>query len=272
MPGFCTLQEFIAAPRAADSLRLLSFNMQVGIQTSAYHQYILNSWQHVLPTRRRALAISAIARMVAHFDIVALQEADGGSFRSSRCNQVKQLAEDAGFPYWYQQINRNLGGIARHSNGLLSHFPAARINQYPLPGMLPGRGLMVMQLGDDDDGLTIVVTHLALGRKAQFNQLDYLCDLVTGKRNLIIMGDLNQEAGVLLHQSPLKNLSLQAPRIMPTYPSWQPKRGLDHIFLSENIKLLRAAAINQPFSDHLPVTAEISWPQLSSATTSSAAL
>ena len=262
MPGFCTLQEFVAAPRAAHSLRLLSFNMQVGIQTSAYHQYLLKSWQHVLPNKRRQQSLTDIAAMLRGFDIVALQEADGGSFRSGQCNQVEHLADAAGFPYWYQQINRNLGGIARHSNGLLSRFPAARITNYPLPGLLPGRGLMVMQLGDMSSGLTIAVTHLALSRKAQFSQLDYLCNLVSDRPNLIIMGDLNQEASVLLQQSPLQQLNLHAPRVLPTYPSWQPKRGLDHIFLSNSIRLLRTAVINQPHSDHLSIAAEIEWPHI----------
>tara|TARA_B100001109_G_scaffold60988_1_gene49669 strand:+ start:76582 stop:77370 length:789 start_codon:yes stop_codon:yes gene_type:complete len=260
MPGFCSLQDFIAAPRAANALRLLSFNMQVGIQTSAYHHYLLHSWQHILPSRQRQLALSRIADLVAHFDIVALQEADGGSFRSSGTNQIKHIAGLAEFPYWYHQVNRNLGGIARHSNGLLSRYPAARIRQYPLPGRLPGRGLMVMQLGDEDTGLTVVVTHLALGQKTQLSQLDFLCDLVAGSRHLVIMGDLNQDADVLLQHSPLKKLSLHAPRLMPTYPSWQPKRGIDHIFLSDNIRVLRSAALDHPHSDHLPIAAEIEWP------------
>src|SRR5690625_5777175 len=34
-------------------LRLLTFNMQVGIQTSAYHHYLTRSWQHLLPHPQR---------------------------------------------------------------------------------------------------------------------------------------------------------------------------------------------------------------------------
>ncbi|MDX1464752.1 MAG: EEP domain-containing protein, partial [Halomonas sp.] len=30
-------------------LKLLTFNLQVGIQTSAYHHYLTRSWQHLLP-------------------------------------------------------------------------------------------------------------------------------------------------------------------------------------------------------------------------------
>ncbi len=260
MPGFCTLQEFIAAPRAANALRLLSFNMQVGIQTSAYHHYLLRSWQHLLPSVNRDLALSRIAGLVEPFDIVALQEADAGSFRSRYHNQVERIADEAGFPYWYQQVNRNIGGLARHSNGLLTRMQAVDIQSHPLPGLLPGRGLMVLRFGNGDNQLVVAITHLALGRKTQFSQLDFLCDLVADARHLVIMGDLNQESEVLLHDSPLKSLSLHAPKLMPTYPSWQPKRGLDHILLSDNLELLRTAAINHPHSDHLPVAAEIRLP------------
>lgn len=260
MPGFCSLQEFTAAPRAADTLRLLSFNIQVGIQTGAYHHYLSRSWQHLLPSEERDYSLSRIAELVSHFDVVALQEADGGSFRSGHRNQVEQLAGLAGFPYWYQQINRNLGSIAQHSNGLLSRLAAASSEQHALPGLLPGRGLMVLRFGTGDDQLVVAITHLALGRKTQFSQLDFLCDLVGNARHLVIMGDLNQESEVLLRQSPLKRLQLHAPRFLPTYPSWQPRRGLDHILLSDGIEVLRSAVIDHPHSDHLPIAAEIRWP------------
>lgn len=118
---------------------------------------------------------------------------------------------------------------------------------------------MILRFGEGPEQLVVAVTHLALGRKTQFNQLGYLCDQVEGARNLIIMGDLNQEAEVLLRHSPLRHLGLHAPQPMPTYPSWQPRRGLDHIFLSQNLELVRSAVINHPHSDHLPIAAEIRW-------------
>ena len=35
-----------------------------------------------------------------------------GSWRSRQQNQVARLAAEAGFPHWYQQVNRNLGQFA----------------------------------------------------------------------------------------------------------------------------------------------------------------
>ncbi|AHK14633.1 endonuclease/exonuclease/phosphatase family protein [Thalassolituus oleivorans] len=256
-----TLREFVAAPKAAGSLRLLTFNMQVGIQTRAYHHYLLRSWQHLLPFKARHLALDAIADLVSHFDIVALQEADGGSWRSAKENQVEYIAQQANFPHWYHQVNRNLGQLAQHANGLLSRMAAKHVEKHTLPGVLPGRGVMVFRFGSGDHELVIAVTHLALDRRTQQNQIAYLVDAVSDAKHLVIMGDLNQEAEWLLQHSALQTLSLHpiAPHLS-TYPSWRPNRAIDHILISNNLELGRIAVIDHPLSDHLPVAAEITFP------------
>src|SRR5690606_3338184 len=134
MSDFCTLQEFTAAPRAANTLRLLSFNIQVGIQTAAYHHYLLRSWQHLLPSRNRDAALQHIAKSFSHFSRVSLQDADAGSSRSRRQNQVARVATEAGFPHWSQQANRNLGQFAQHSFGVLTRLPAVHMQQFQLTG------------------------------------------------------------------------------------------------------------------------------------------
>jgi len=261
MKSLSSLQEFVAAPRAANSIRLLSFNMQVGIQTGAFHHYLSRSWQHLLPSKQRLQAIQQIARLSSHFDIVALQEVDGSSWRSQHLNQAQQIAELAGFPHYYQQINRNLGKLAQHSNGVLSRLPAQRIERHALPGLLPGRGMMLLKYGEGEQAIMVAATHLALGKKTQFSQLDYLIEAVGDHQHLIIMGDLNQEAEVLLQHSPLRRLNLHPVEAEQcTFPSWRPQRGLDHILVSDSLELQRIAVIDHPQSDHLPVAAEIRLP------------
>ena len=81
-------------------LRLLSFNIQVGIHTQSYKHYLTRSWQHLLPSGKRSGHLDRIASVISDFDVVALQETDGGSLRSGFVNQVQYLAERAEFPDW----------------------------------------------------------------------------------------------------------------------------------------------------------------------------
>src|SRR3990167_5331169 len=115
-------------------LRLLSFNIQVGINTQRYHHYLTRSWQHLLPHNGRAGNLQRIGDLLADYDLVALQEVDGGSLRSGYVNQVEHLAHLGAFPYWYQQLNRNLGRLAQHSNGVLSRLRPSLLEDHPLPG------------------------------------------------------------------------------------------------------------------------------------------
>jgi endonuclease/exonuclease/phosphatase family metal-dependent hydrolase len=240
-------------------LRLLSFNIQVGISTARYHHYLTRSWQHLLPHGGRALNLQRIGALLDGYDLVALQEADGGSLRSGFVNQVEHLARLGNFPYWYQQLNRNLGRFAQHSNGLLSRLNPQRLEDHPLPGP-PGRGAILMRFGEGADALVVVMVHLSLGAKTRTRQLAYIRELVDGYRHRILMGDMNTAAADLLEHSPLRDLGLLAPQIEATFPSWRPVRCLDHILLSPSLTLERVQVLSQAISDHLPVAVEIRLP------------
>ena len=239
--------------------RLLSFNIQVGNSTQGYRHYLTRSWQHVLPHKGRAGNLERIGDLLGDFDLVALQEADGGSHRSGYINQVKYLAQQGEFPYWYQQLNRNLGRLAQHSNGVLSRLRPAAIEDHPLPGPA-GRGAILVRFGDGPDALVVVVMHLALGTKTRTRQLAYIRELIGGYQHQVLMGDMNTHANDLLHTSPLRDLGLLAPQMEATFPSWRPQRCLDHILLSPSLTLERVQVLDQPISDHLPVAVDIRLP------------
>ncbi|MBV7560960.1 endonuclease/exonuclease/phosphatase family protein [Pseudomonas sp. sia0905] len=240
-------------------LRLLSFNIQVGISTERYHHYLTRGWQHLLPHQGRAGNLQRIGELLGDYDIVALQEADGGSVRSGFINQVEHLARMGAFPYWYQQLNRNLGRFAQHSNGLLSRLRPTLLEDHPLPGPA-GRGAILLRIGEGDDAIAVVMMHLALGARTRTRQLAYIRELIGGYRHQILMGDMNTHAVDLLEHSPLRDLGLLAPQVEATFPSWRPQRCLDHILLSPGLQLERFQVLAQPISDHLPVAVEIRLP------------
>lgn len=242
-------------------IKLLSFNIQVGISTETYRHYVTRSWQHILPSSSRAKNLDVIAGLLKQYDIVALQECDGGSMRSGYVNQVEYLAEKSGHPFWYQQLNRNLGKLGQHSNGLLSRIQPYHVSQHKLPGLLPGRGAIVAHFGYREDPLVLVMLHLALGFKAQYKQLEHICELIAPYEHVVVMGDMNNHAEHLLTKTPLRNSNLcSLPTAIPTFPSWRPERMLDHILVSPALQVRNAGVVCFPVSDHLPIAVEIAMP------------
>lgn len=241
-------------------VRLLSFNIQVGISTSAYRHYVTRSWKHLLPHQERFQNLEKIGFLLSDYDIVALQEADGGSLRSGNINQVQQLAQLGNFPYWYQQRNRNLGPFAQHSNGLLSRLQPQKLEDHPLPGPA-GRGAILAQIGEGPQAIAVVSMHLALGTRARNRQLGYIHEIVSDYQHVVLMGDMNTHADNLLSNSPLSSLNLRAAQSEATFPSWKPQRCLDHILISSELEIDNMCVLPIPISDHLPVAMDIILPK-----------
>lgn len=243
-------------------LRLLTYNIQVGIPTERYRHYLTRGWRHVLPHQERYLHLDRIAGLISEFDMVALQEVDAGSIRTGFTNQLEYLAQRAGFPFTCQQINRNLGKLAQNSNGLLSKFRPRDVIDHKLPGLIPGRGALAVRFGDSDHPLLLVVMHLSLSKRARMQQMSYIREVVQDFKHVIVMGDLNCQF-TRLHgaKSPLAQTHLRpAGPELHTFPSWHPQRSIDHILVSDSLQVKSLHVVNQTLSDHLPVATEIQLP------------
>jgi endonuclease/exonuclease/phosphatase family metal-dependent hydrolase len=248
-------------PLHAKQLRLLSYNIQVGIATGAYHQYLTGAWRHFIPHPGRLINLDRIAQLASEYDIVALQEVDMGSLRGQFVNQVGYLAEKAKFPFWHAQINRNLGRIAQYGNGLMSRFMPCEIDEHKLPGLIPGRGAMVVRYGQKEHALIIVVIHLALSRRARTLQFGYLSELIREYKHVIVMGDMNCRSASLMMADLVKETHLQEPlHGLNTFPSWRPIRNIDHILVSPSLQVNKAQVLKHTFSDHLPLAMDVAIP------------
>lgn len=240
-------------------LRLLSYNIQAGVDTQHFGQYVTRGWKHLLPHRERIDNLNRIARMVEGYDLVGLQEVDSGSLRSGFVDQTEYLAFRAGFPYWHKQVNRNLGKIAQYSNGLLSHLRPTRITEHRLPG-LPGRGAIFAHFGQDE--LVVCIMHLALGRRARLRQVAFVGEKLRDFRYRVVMGDLNCGSDSAEIDLLRARLDLQEPSCDgSTFPSWSPRVKLDHILASRNVGLENPRVVDYPLSDHLPIGIDILVPQ-----------
>ncbi|MDX1496416.1 MAG: endonuclease/exonuclease/phosphatase family protein [Salinisphaeraceae bacterium] len=242
-------------------LRLMTYNIQVGIRSRSYGEYLRNSWRHVLPGRKGTAHLEPIAGLLKTQDIVGIQEADAGSYRTRSVNLLHFLAQSAGFEDWHLHGHRRFGKVARHGMGLLSRYQIESSNAHALPGRVPGRAAVVYQLKARQDSLTIVLTHLALSRRDRSRQLSYIGETVEDAKHLILMGDLNCEPQEL-HQHPwLRSRGLHGPDSeLHSHPSWRPNRQIDHILASPELNIVEARAEPFCWSDHLPVLAEIQLP------------
>ena len=259
---FNQLKKVLAPSAAQQPLRLLSFNMQVGIGTRRYRDYVTRGWRHLLPSLQVQENLDRIAQMVMDFDIVALQEIDAGSRRSSYQNQIEWLARAAKFEYWHVQVNRDLGRIAQHGLGLLARYEPYEVTEHKLPGAIPGRGALIARFGDPENPLIVVVTHLALTKRTRSGQLAKICALTKPFKNVILMGDTNCSSQNLIDDDALAGGQLCVhPQLLPTFPSWRPRRGIDHILVSPGIEVQSANTVPVKLSDHLPLAMEVTLPR-----------
>jgi endonuclease/exonuclease/phosphatase family metal-dependent hydrolase len=246
---------------ASNCLRILSYNVQGGVDIGRYHHYVTRSWKQVLPHRDSIRNLDRIADILAHYDLVALQEVDAGSLRSGFVNQIEYLAHRAEFPYWYEQVNRSIGKFAQYSNGLLSRVRPACVTEHRLPG-LPGRGAILVEFGTGTDVLAVCSLHLALGRRARNRQLDYVGEMISGFEHVIVIGDFNCRPDARELRGLMRAQGLREPACdLHTFPSWRPARNIDHILVSSTLHVKRAKTLDYPLSDHLPICMEVELPK-----------
>jgi endonuclease/exonuclease/phosphatase family metal-dependent hydrolase len=242
---------------AGERLRLLSFNMHAGARTDALHDYVVRSWQHVLPDQDKRVHLREIAEVLRDFDVVALQEVDGGSTRSLFLHQAEHLAKLAGFSECIDQRNRLLGfkrfPILHSGNAVLSRVKAQHVELLALPDKLRGRGAIVVQFAQ----WTLVNVHLSLAPAAQMRQLQFMSDTLKRFNGaIVIVGDFNCSADHPGVRHLSDALGLHVAPAPPSFPAWNPKRAID-LMLFRGLDLFDVHALPMLASDHLPIAARI---------------
>ncbi len=242
-------------------LKFLSANIQAGTSTRRYSDYATRSWSHVLPTGNKRASLDTIAELAAGHDIVGLQESDPGSWRSGFTNQTHYLAERAGFDYWSHQANRRVGMVASSANALLSRMEPTEVREYPLPSPIPGRGILVARFGAAASGLTVAVAHLSLGAGTRKTQLAFIAELLENSPLTVLMGDFNCSHDQPEMQSLFERTRLQPPsEVVHTFPSWRPRRAIDHILISDDLACVGMQALPAANSDHLALSLDLEVP------------
>ena len=238
--------------------------MQAGASTKSFGHYLSGAWQHVLPNPGKRKTLATLGEALKRFDLVCLQEADGGSTRSGLMHQAYWLADYAGFKYVADQRNRRIGvrqiAIACSGNAILSRAPLHNIILHPLPG--GGRGLLQVDVHSEAMGrFRLYNLHLSLGSLARTKQLIFLRELLSAQDASlpsVICGDFNCEPGFHALQTLCEQLQLELADTPASFPAWQPKLRIDLMLHSPALRLKNIAALDNLGSDHLALHAELS--------------
>ena len=227
----------------------------------------------------------AAAVRVLDVDVLAMQEVDRNQPRSLGADLTAAAAEAMGATA-YRFVPALIGtpggswqsatdndpasspgyGIALLSRYRVSDWQVVRLPGSPLPAPIPSGGRIPVRLVRDEprvgvgarvhtpDGpVQVVTTHLTYLPAWNVYQLRRLQQAVaSGDDPLLLLGDLNMGPSVAGSSTGLRALASQ-----PTFPSYAPRRQLDHILARGLGAHGPAEAIPLPLSDHQALTVEV---------------
>lgn len=102
---------------------------------------------------------------------------------------------------------------------------------------------------------------MALGRRARLRQVGFVSDLIYDFRHVVVMGDMNCGCESTELRLLTESANLQEPVCdKSTFPSWRPMRKIDHILVSESLRVENARVVDYLLSDHLPIGMDIILP------------
>lgn len=221
--------------------------------------------QHCLNfvTREIDFQVMADAILECRPDIVGLNEMRDESDAAGYDAQVKILAELTGMQYYYfAKATESVGGP--YGNGFLSRLPIVHAETVliddPNPKMYDGyyetRCILKATL---EGGITVLVTHMGLNPDEQHNAVLTLMAHATDTQ-CIAMGDFNMtpDNPILLPLAQKMTDTAQGfcSRQL-SFPSDNPDRKIDYIFVSPDVQVLSAEIPAIVSSDHRPVLAEV---------------
>lgn len=249
-------------PEQKNIWNIASVNIQAGLSTHSYRDYITKSWNHVTPlTAKKYRSLSAICDQIKKFDFVGVQEVDPGSVRSGFQNQAMWLAERGVFDYWTCQKNRRTG-FSTTANALYSHHHMGEVEHWVLPSRKSTNGARgavkaLITNPHTQEKVCCVVAHLSLNAQDRLAQSSYLAERLQDEKHLIVVGDFN-DVPHNYSLSPLQK-TMDGHTNIPTFPRWNPQKAIDLIWW-KGVTPLSSSAHAWGATDHCGVELAFSLP------------
>lgn len=201
-----------------------------------------------------------IAKVINDMDAhaVAIQELDSATERSNSLVVLDELAKRTNM---YASFNGSIeyrGG--KYGNGILTKEKPLSKEGIALPGKEEMRSLLIVELED----FVLCCTHLSLTEADRQTSINLIKEHTAKyeSKPVFLAGDLNAKP----ESSEIKDLSSSWVPLsnfnQPTFPSDNPDRTIDYIFLKPNSKfkhkVIDAKVVEEPMaSDHRPLWAEV---------------
>lgn len=192
-------------------------------------------------------------------DLVGLVESDEGSWRCGGKSQPGDLAHRIGGRYVFSQKYRHSRLAGRIP--ILRHQGNAVITRLPLSGTTVHRltkGIKNAVIETGFEKFTFLLVHLSIGEKARREQIMEIARIVRDISGPVLLaGDFNVFHGQT-ELDPLidAGLAKAGPALCMTFPSGNPRLGLDLVLHSKEISIVGFDVPDARFSDHLPVVCD----------------
>jgi endonuclease/exonuclease/phosphatase family metal-dependent hydrolase len=201
-----------------------------------------------------------------HPDIIGLIEVDAGSFRSGKSNQAKAIARELQHFHVYQSkysnnsVAQKVPVLNKQGNAILTN---REILSQKFHYFNNGIKRLVIELELED--FSIFLVHLSIKfRHRQYQLQDLHALLKNIDKPVIVAGDFNvlrgdRELQLFLAATNLQNANSNG---QPSHPSRAPRRQLDYIFHSPEIRVTSFQIPRVKFSDHVPLICDFDLPNL----------
>ncbi|MFI6498519.1 endonuclease/exonuclease/phosphatase family protein [Nonomuraea typhae] len=223
------------------TLRLIAYNIRMGFGLDG------------------RLSLDRIAAWAAaqRPDVVLLSEVDRGWLLNGGHDGLSRIARGLGMRYVFAPAADPLWGDA-----ILTNLPTKSLNSTQLGRHAYPTGAqaqtMIVEVGGRD--LAIVNTHLQAPTGQAPEVAELARKLIAQDHPVVLAGDLNIRPGDP-EMRVLERAGLSDPLIAegdpPTSPADAPKERIDHVLTSANVTLDAVAVPRLPYSDHLPVVADL---------------
>lgn len=237
-------------------MRFLLYNIRYGTGTGWKSHFPVPFSGYLRRTGHNFHQIADFIKAV-NPDVTGLIEVDCGSFRSNRDNQARLIGEAIRHHHVFENkyggrsMVRKLPLFSKQGNAFLTNqdIRALRFHYFK-------HGVKRLVIEAELEEFTTFVVHLSLQYRHRREQLRHLDTLVRASgKPVIVAGDFNVFRGEgemrdFLGATGLLNANATG---QPSHPSRRPRRQLDFILHSPEIKARRFEAPLVPFSDHIPL-------------------